>query len=332
MTAARTSPAAHPAAAPSWIARLLLAAAGVLLAIGTAEGALRVAHFHFDLVPSLQFGWPDAVALHDAYSPDRDLIWVTHDYQGLLAGARRTHPAIVFMGDSCTEFGSYPSRVLAVLHAAGSPLATGVKLGVGGWSSEQGLEQLRRDVIPLQPKVITVYYGWNDHWVAMGLTDPEIARADRLMALAHVSRVVQLWLRLETNMAARRVPRPNRVPLPRYDANLRAIVTEARASGITPLLITAPSNHVAGHEPAYLATRHLRSLGELVPLHAAYVDATRRVARETGAPICDAAAAFTALPLPHDAYFQRDGIHLTETGDREMAKVVGGCVLALPPR
>jgi lysophospholipase L1-like esterase len=321
-----------PPATPSWAGRLLLAAMGVLLALGTAEGALRAAHFHFDLVPSLQFGWPDAVALHDAYAPDPDLVWVTHEYQATLKRARRTHPAIVFMGDSCTEFGSYPSRVLELLNAARSPLATGVTVGVGGWSSEQGLEQLRRDVIPLHPKIVTLYYGWNDHWVAMGLTDPEIARADHLTRLAHVSRVVQLWLRLETNMAARRTPRPNRVPLPRYEGNLRALVTEARAAGITPIVITAPANHVRGREPPYLASRHLRSLSDLVPLHTSYVEATRRVAGQTTATVCDAAAAFSSLPAPHDAYFQRDGIHLSEAGNAELAKLIAGCVQTLPLR
>jgi lysophospholipase L1-like esterase len=311
---------------PSWRAQLLLAVAGVLLALGTAEAALRVARFHFDLVPSLQFGWPDATALHDVYSPDADLVWVTRDYHNHLREARRTHPAIVFMGDSCTEFGTYPAKVLATLQAAGSPLATGVKLGVGGWSSEQGIEQLRRDVIPLHPRVVTIYFGWNDHWVAMGLTDPEVARADRLMRLANVSRLAQLWLRLKTNMAARRVPQPNRVPLPRYEDNLRSLITEARAAGIIPVLITAPSNHVAGHEPEYLAKRHVRSLSELVPLHTAYTEATRRVAQQTGAPACDAAAAFAALPPPHDSYFQKDGIHLTDAGDTVMARVVAGCI------
>ncbi len=128
-------------------------------------------------------------------------------------------------------------------------------------------------------------------------------------------------------MAARRLPPPNRVPLPRYEENLRSLVTEARGAGITPWLITAPSNHVAGHEPAYLARRHVRALSEVVPLHAAYVDATRRVAQQTSAPVCDAAAAFAALPQPHDAYFQKDGIHLTEAGDVVMARVISGCLV-----
>jgi len=163
----------------SWRARLSLAAFGVLLAIGTAEGALRAGHFHFDLVPVLEFGWPDPVALRDAYAADADLVWVTRDYHETLRAAQLLRPAIVFMGDSCTEFGTYPSRTLAALASAGMHF-TGVKLGVGGWSSAQGLAQLRRDVIPLHPHVITVYFGWNDHWKAIGLTDPEVMRTRRL--------------------------------------------------------------------------------------------------------------------------------------------------------
>jgi lysophospholipase L1-like esterase len=253
----------------SWAGRLLLAAFGVALALGVGEAALRAAHFHFDLVPTLEFGWPDPVAMRDAYTTDPDLVWVTRDYRDVLRDARRSHPAVVFMGDSCTQFGNYPSKTIAQLEQAGSPLARGVKLGVGGWSSAQGLLQLRRDVIPLHPRVVTIYYGWNDHWKAMGLTDPEIVRARRLRALAEHVRLAQLWLKLDVSLAERRTPPPNRVPIGDYQANLVHMANEAQAAGITPVFITAPSNHVPGHEPAYLARRHVRSLAELVPLHAA---------------------------------------------------------------
>lgn len=320
----------HATDAPlSWPARLLLGVFGVVLALGVGETFLRVTHFHFDLVPTLEFGWPDPVAMRDAYVADPDLVWVTKNYRETVRAARQAPPAIVFMGDSCTEFGTYPSKTIAELEQAGSPLAHGVKLGVGGWSSAQGLAQLRRDVIPLHPRVVTIYYGWNDHWKAMGLTDPEIMRAHRVRAVARHLRLAQLWLKLGVSLAARRTPAPNRVPLADYEANLLYLAREARAAGITPLFITAPANHVAGHEPAYLAKRHLRSLAELVPLHAAYVEATKRAAGGAGAAVCDAASAFTALPQPHDRYFQKDGIHLTDAGDAEMAKVVSGCLLKL---
>jgi lysophospholipase L1-like esterase len=316
-----------PQPAASWRARLLLGLTGVLLAMGTAEGALRVGHFHFDLVPTLQFGWPDPATITKTYRPDADLVWVTHDYSDTIHAARAAHPAVVFMGDSCTEFGSYPARTIDKLKAAGSALTTGTKLGVGGWTSEQGLVQLRRDVIPLHPRIVTIYYGWNDHWIAMGMTDPEIMSAHRLLAIAPFSRIAQLWLRTKVAVAAQRKPVPNRVPLDRYEANLREMGREAKAAGITPIFVTAASNHVRGHEPEYLARRHLQSLSELVPLHAAYVDATRRAAHEIHADVCDAAADFAALPPPHDRYFRHDGIHLTGAGDEELAKLLTQCIL-----
>jgi len=314
----------------SWPGRLLLAAFGAVLALGTGEAALRIARFHFDLIPTLEFGWPDPVTLHKAYAPDPDLVWVRRDYATMLENARTLKPAVVYMGDSCTEFSNYASKTAAALEQAGSPLARGVKLGIGGFTSAQGLEQLRRDVIPLHPRVVTIYYGWNDHWVARGLTDPEIERAEHLRTLAEHLRLAQVWLKLEVAIAAQRRPLPNRVPVHDYEANLVHMANDARAAGITPVFITAPSNHVAGHEPPYLAKRHVRSLSELVPLHASYVDATKRAAASTGAALCDAAAAFAALPGPHDPYFLPDGIHLTEIGSTEMASILSGCLRRLP--
>lgn len=308
------------------MARLLLALVGILFAVAVSEAALRVAHFHFDLVPTLEFGWPDPVTLRDAYASDPDLIWVTRDYRERLRNARRLHPALVFMGDSCTEFGSYPARTLASLEAAGSPLSRGVQLGVAGWSIAQGLAQLRRDVARMHPKIVTVYYGWNDHWTAYGLTDPEIMQAHAVRTLAEYLRLAQMWLKLEVAYKGKRTPAPNRVPVDAYAEYIEQLTREAHASHIEAVFITAPDNHVPGHEPPYLAKRHLRSLSELVPLHTAYVEATREHARHAGARVCDAASAFAALPQPHDRYFQRDGIHLTSSGDEVMASVVSACL------
>ena len=120
-----------------------MAAFGITLALVAGEAALRLAHFHFDLIPTLEFGWPDPVVMHNVYISDPDLVWVTRNYQDALRDAHGVHPTIVFMGDSCTQFSDYPTRTMAVLAEAGSPMGHGVKLGVGGWSASQGLLQLR---------------------------------------------------------------------------------------------------------------------------------------------------------------------------------------------
>ena len=307
-------------------ARLVLVIGSIVLAASLAEAGLRAAHFQYHIYPTIQFGWPDATALHDVYRADPELIWVTRDFDEKLAVARQTHPAIVFMGDSCTEFGSYPSKTLERLRADAPAFATGVKLGVGGWSSEQGLTLLRRDVLALRPKVITIYFGWNDHWVALGPTDPDLTLAHRLLWLADHSRLAALWMKSRMSVSDSMATRPNRVPLDRYRANMRAMIREAEADGIRVVVITAPSNHVRGHEPEYLKARHVRSLDEVVPLHQTYVEATRAAARVGGATLCDAAAGFDRSDSK-GALFQRDGIHLTDAGDRVMAEALARCIV-----
>jgi hypothetical protein len=99
------------------------------------------------------------------------------------------------------------------------------------------------------------------------------------------------------------------------------------AAGAEAVVITGASNHVPGAEPQYLGVRHLRHLQDLIPEHQLYVEATRRAAAASGAVLCDSAAHFASLPGSHGQYFRRDGIHLTEVGDRELAGLLAPCIV-----
>jgi lysophospholipase L1-like esterase len=310
----------------SRLALVLVALAAILVALACAEAVLRAAGFSFYTFPLVQFGYPDPVTLRDLFVPDRDLFWVTREYAASLAGARQMHPAIVFMGDSCTQFGSYPSLTLTRVKPRAPALASGVKVGVVGWSSEQGLAQLKRDILPLHPRLITVYYGWNDHWVALGPPDSEARPNEVVWWLSQHSRVWQLLMKARRATAGPLDRRPLRVDVDRYISNLETMVDLARRDGIRTVLLTAPSGHQVGREPQYLALRHVRRLSELVPLHQAYVAATRMAAERSGAVLCDVAAAFDADPA-HASYFERDGIHLNLAGNRKLADVLTPCVV-----
>jgi lysophospholipase L1-like esterase len=311
------------------LAPVLLSVASIAAALLVAEGALRVAGFEYRTFPSVQFGWPEPTAIANVYVPDRELFWVTRDYAATLEAGRRSRPAVVFIGDSCTQFGTYPRRTLDLLAARSPDLARGIKLGVGGWSSVQGLAQLRRDVLPLKPRVVTVYFGWNDHWMAFGRTDAEISTGPVGFWLSQHSRVAQLVLKARLGVAGSLdVQRPARVGLALYRSNLEAMAAAAREAGVRLVLITAPSGHVAGQEPAYLAARQVRPLSDLIPLHRAYVEATRAAAGASGAALCDAAEAFDRADAAHAGFFKKDGIHLTDAGDAAMARLVAGCIEA----
>jgi lysophospholipase L1-like esterase len=316
---------AHRSITPGVAALLVLISVAAALIVG--ELALRLTGFSYKTFPTVQFGWPEPEVIAQEYVPDRDLFWVTKDYQEQLAAARKSNRAVVFMGDSCTEFGTYPRHVLERLGTDRPALATGVKLAVGGWSTAQGLAQLKRDVLALHPKAITIYFGWNDHWIALGPSDEDARPGPVAFWLSQHVRLAQLVTKARLALTSTSTAdRPNRVNLDRYRRNLETMVQLARKAGIVALLITAPSNHVKGSEPSYLATRHVRTLSELVPLHQAYVKATRDVAVREGATLCDAAAAFETFSPPRDQYFIRDGIHLSEAGNEQMARLVAECI------
>jgi lysophospholipase L1-like esterase len=298
----------------------------VLLALTVTEIALRLTGFEFQLFPVVQFGWPEPDVIQHYYQSDPDLLWVTRDYQQVLESARRQHPAVVFMGDSCTQFGTYPRKTLELLARDRPPLGRGIKVGVAGWTVIEGSVQLTRDVLPLHPQVVTIYYGWNDHWMALGPPDADIKRDRALLWLADHLRIVQLLFKVREGLRGAAAERPNRVDLTTYQAALTRMANAIHKAGAQAVLITAPSNHTPGAEPVYLNKRHLRRLADLIPLHQSYVDATRRAATASGAVLCDAAGDFAALSPPHGRYFRRDGIHLSDTGDRHLAQLLARCI------
>jgi lysophospholipase L1-like esterase len=309
----------------------LLALASLAAALVATELALRLAGFSFQLRPErVEFGWPKSLATLGAeYRTDRDLLWVRADYAATLERAHHERPQIAFLGDSCTEFGGYDAPLLARLTADRPAVHwTAANLATAGWSTYQGLRQMRRDVVPLAPRLATIYYGWNDHWIGFGLEDAQVAR---LLAWTGSGwqrlRLVQL---LEKAIVARRSdPRVDqrRVPLPDFRRNLTAMVDEARAHGIEPVLVTAPSSHRQGREPEYLRGVWLRRLADLVPLHRRYVEQVRAVAAERHAALCDLAADFAALPeRERHASFLKDGIHFTRRGAQRAADYLADCL------
>src|SRR5262249_36540192 len=81
------------------LAAVVLALAGVALALLVGEAVLRLSGFQYHLMPTVQFGWPDPQTIASNYADDPDLFWVTRDYRQKLRLARKTHPDVIFMGD-----------------------------------------------------------------------------------------------------------------------------------------------------------------------------------------------------------------------------------------
>lgn len=120
-------------------------------------------------------------------------------------------------------------------------------LAVPGYSSQQGLAWLKRDIDELQPDFVITSFGWND--ASMSDTpDREAVRTDwypvtvrwlidHSQALAHATR----WLRQRSAPAGKSQRRPQpRVPEYEYVANIKSIVDLARARQAGVIVIGAP--------------------------------------------------------------------------------------------
>jgi len=313
------------------VPQLALLAVSLAVAIALCELVLRAVGLQFDLAPErVEFGWPDPVTMEDQYRSDPDLFWVPKDYSENLESIRRARADLLFLGDSCTEFSYYPNffaRGLVERHPGQRIVAR--RLGVGGWSSYQGLEQLRRDVIPLAPRFVTLYFGWNDHWIGFGLRDSEInaLKTSFLPGLEH-SRLWQLVFKLRIALRRRTTgDTPVRVTSEEFRSHLQQMVRLAREAGIVPVLVTAPTSHEPGREPELLKERWLPDLDQLVPTHQRYVAIVREVAREENAPLCDLEARFSRLSFAQRRarFFRDDGIHTTPIGDRRLAAFLLDC-------
>jgi len=302
-------------------------AISLLVAVLLSEIALRLMNFEFYFYPSkVQIGWPDPITIKYLYKPDKDLLWVPKDYAERISLRRDISPSLVLLGCSCTQFGKY-DQFLAKTISTQHPDSefTSVNLGVGGWSSYQGLHQLKRDVVPMKPRVITIYYGWNDHWCTFGIEDKYIRQfnldhPERLLTLSVSSRAVQLINKTMFSISFQDKRSSQRVSREDFRANLKEIVRISRKHSIIPVLLTAPSAHQPGQEPTYLADRWLKDITALVPLHESYAQAVRDVALEDNVYMVDLYRLFRDLPVENiKESFQTDGIHLTDVGAKRIA-------------
>ena len=210
---------------------------------GGIEIALRIAGFEFHGIPRhLQFGANVGEDLRrNVAVPDPELYWrlrVGDDTRRFLVRRRHVHPdlasltgaatpepsslRVVAMGDSCTFFGSppYPEGLEAELRTRGID-AEVFSASVPGYSSHQGRRWFDLEIAGYEPDWVTVYYGWNDHWLATRATDAELGRDRPALAgtLERVSRHVRLlqagrylWTRLASSAVK---DRPVRVPCSR---------------------------------------------------------------------------------------------------------------------
>jgi lysophospholipase L1-like esterase len=357
--------------------KILFAILAVVLVMGTGEAALRLAGFHYQPIPEriwlgrLKGGIPSAEVVFDRLVPglfvrDGLLFWKPaagkEPFNAAGLRAAEELPAVrppdefrvLTLGDSCTFLGEplpWPDQLARQLAAARGGRVRFLNAGVPAYTSLQGRRFLESRMEELQPDVVTIYFGWNDHWRATVKPDAEfpiqgsgVVAVQGILSRSRLYQGLNYLLKGRTaaggeappvadgdDLSAQAVQRPFRVSAVEFEENLLAMVARIRAGGGRAVLITAPSTLAPDAVPNYLfAHGFVAQGGERVDLlHQRYAAVVRRVARATGALLVDAAADFAATPDGGDSLMRDDGIHLTAAGIERLAGLVARQIDAL---
>jgi len=341
---------------PSLTVRLVVAAVSIVVFLVLAELALAI--IQPDLYQRNQFFPRNRdIDFPEVYKRDARLFWrfrpgiITTsrlfselDYSINSHGMRGPEPAdpkrgyrIIALGNSCT-FGwgvayedTWIYQLQTLLHERlpGREVEV-INAGVPGYSSLQGKRYFSDELLALEPDMVLIMFGFNDHYPAGGdrtdseqeLSNAVLVGAQNLLARLRLYRLLRKVLlsatqddsppRLDDIHGVKRVSRSE------FFDNLRELVRTAREHGVQPILLLPP---VASRE-IYLDG----AVSNFHRLHELYQNEMIRASQYEQAPLVSLQEAFDKhVGLFDDAV--NDPIHFNEAGHlvaaRTIAEVAG---------
>lgn len=314
--------------------------AAMNMALIVPELGLRLAEFRYE--SGIWYGSrPGDFARFDF---DQDLFWKLpasrENVNSLGFPGREIDPLkppdvyrIAFIGDSCTQQG-YPDMVEQELNRVtrdSQDRIECVTLAVGGYSSHQGRIIAQKYASLVQPDLVVVFFGWNDHWRAYGTSDslkrirtpgPSVRALAPMAELMPKSRLLQAarWTidRLAGAGSSALLSEP-RVAPQEYRDNLARIEQIFSELNVPVIFLTAPTSHYQLGMPDDLVRyNYVADTESGMRAHRAYNEIVRAVASDTGSFLIDLEAELASLSDPRSV-FTKDGIHFTPEGLRRVA-------------
>lgn len=315
---------------------IILAVLNLILVV--PELTLRAADFRYESGISYGTLRPSFQAL---FVPDKDLFWKLSPSEPKVnslgfPGNEIVTPKpehvfrIVYFGDSCTQEG-YARKVERLLNeffGSDSLRFECVIMAVSGYSSHQGRVMAEMYGAMLEPDLVVVLFGWNDHWLAYRAIDSETHPGEysgiingayhNLRLLQFVKKTFAPQARSESDLVLDEV----RVSLDEYRENLTRISDMFISENIPVIFMTSPTSQYRLGVPEYLITEKLTPSAEAaVSMHRAYNQAVRDLAGQNDLMLLDLEVDFDSLHNL-DQIFTKDGIHFTPTGLELVAKRV----------
>jgi len=312
-----------------------------VLLLFVSEVVLRVLNFRYSDTPLVIQSQPETTSVlnfsryfkenpDSTFVKDKLLFWTQRPYwedQYVLEKPRGI-TRIMTLGCSCTHGcdnmkNSYPNYMDEILEIQFPDSYQVINAGASGYSSYQGLQVLRHVILKYQPEIVTIFFGWNDHWFASKPDHLVRVKEDWEVSLINFlekCRTYQAYhwmiaqLKEKVFKTTKTGPsRTFRVPQEKYKANLNAMVDFCQSHNIKPVLMTAPfdASQLAGHGPTFFC---FNSYEDLVKTHMAYNHIVREVGASRQVPVIDLERVFFQLEKKQSAPYFTDGIHLSSVG------------------
>lgn len=316
--------------------KLLLSGLVVVAFFAIAELLLRLAGVQYAThVEGMQFTFPIDEYNQNSPEPflsrDEVLFWrptagvLGHNAQGFYGpGFSTSKPEGVFrivcLGDSCTHFGpiTYPDILRDYLEKVAPGKFEVINAGVIGYTSFQGMRLLETEVLKWEPDLVTVYFGWNDHWLARGYQDKEQtgtqAAAEGVLARLRLFQV----MRHLTQRNAVTSDSAMRVQPGDYRSNLQRIGELCADHDCRYWYLTAPHAFDLGVPPYLIESGEASNLDELLGIHRKYNEIVREVAASRDARVVDLANEMDTMAK--NELFIDDHIHLSVQGKLYVAQ------------
>ena len=310
--------------------KLLFSAVTVIVVLASLELLLRLAGFQVTMsVERMAFAFPiddyNEAAPEPFLARDETVFWrpkpglMDHNSHGFYGPEFNVakQPGvfrIVCLGDSCTHFGpnTYPDMLRVYLEGTAPGKFEVINAGVIGYTSFQGRRLLESEVLDWSPDLVTVYFGWNDHWLARGRQDKDQnAESSAVMDALGELRTVQFAAFAMAGLKSQTAD-VMRVEPDDYRDNLNQIGAQCKSRDIAVWYFTAPHAFDQGIPPYLLHSGEISDANSLIPLHQSYNQTVRDVAAARGVPLIDLAAEMDRMNKRD--LFLDDRIHLSRVG------------------
>jgi lysophospholipase L1-like esterase len=310
------------------IKKIVLLFFGIVVGLLICEMVLRITGFGA-VTPQMNFGMHAKIALEQGYFlPDAKLFWKVRpdlnpqfERDAKIQNPDRPVPPhgskkrVLILGDSCSRIAGDGMPYSAILEQDLGPDRWEVlNASVPGYTSYQGLEWLKSQLLAAHPDVMVVYFGWNEHWRTTGETDQQYAKS-RTFA----------YPRILTLVKGKHKTPPFRVSIPEYRDNLDSIVRLVRENGGTVMLIAGPYHFVPGVEAQYVKDKYLVPGDDVTSIHRSYLDVVRGFKTQDGVMVVEVDKVFEELGN-YPLLMRQDGIHFTDAGHRAMAAILAASI------